>query len=224
MMGILGGSGGDDDQAGLLLSVLAAAGAHFIAGATPNPVRLIFRTANHHPGNMPAGGGGVNGADAICALEATNLGYAGTYKALIGTERTAATPRFVCLNPNCSPSDAADWTNWVLGANVDYYRASDNVFITTTTANRNFTFPLANGFSELTGTTIRHWSGVHTDWRSPSGAGGAGFANNDFTGWTTTVGNGWIGDSNDVNVRALATVTSAGVNDTNMHLVCVGQL
>ncbi|MEQ9365190.1 MAG: DUF1554 domain-containing protein [Leptospirales bacterium] len=218
LTGIPGPSEAGEDSLGLLLPLLGVAGGE----TASNPVRLIFRTATNYNGNLQAGGGGVTEGDAICAAEATAFGYAGTYKALLGTEVIAATPRFACRNAFCSPPDPTDGTNWVLGANVDYYRASDNAFIGTSTADRIFRFPLSNPYSPLPGAW--HWGGFFRDWRPPSGPGSPGFGNNDFNAWTGTTGNGWISYSFETSDQAIYSGTTAGATNPNMFLVCVGQL
>jgi hypothetical protein len=220
------GAGGDaatetDAYLALLGAVSPATLAAPGSAAPPGPL-LVFRTASNYFGDMEDGGGGVAGADAICQQEAAAFGYAGTYRALLGTERAAATPRFACMNANCSPQDPGDGTNWVLGALRDYYRAEDNAYIGTTTADRIFTFPLANSFAN-SGSALWHWGGIHSSWRPMSGVGGVGFASSDFNGWTGQTGGGWIAYSHVTTAQAITTATVAAFNNTNLHLVCVQQ-
>ncbi|MEQ9363410.1 MAG: DUF1554 domain-containing protein [Leptospirales bacterium] len=200
---------------------LAAPGAAASSPAAVGALR-IFRTAAHYPGNMLGGGGGVTEGDSICQTEAAGLGYAGTYKALLGTRQDAAVARFACMNPDCSPADAADGTNWPLLANRDYHRASDAALIGTTTGNRIFSFPLSNGFED-SGPVILHWSGIHTNWQAPSGPGGAGFGDADFDGWTITAGNGRIGHSNSVASQAMNSGNLTAFNNTLVRMLCVQQ-
>ncbi len=222
LMGVVNLNEEGDDQSSLLLALLGGAGAQTLSSPAFTGL-LVFRTASNYNGNMLGGAGGVTDADSICAAEATAFGYSGTYKALLGTEFGAATPRFACRNAFCSPTDPTDGTNWVLTAEREYYRATDGAFIGATTANRIFNYPLSNSLSEIPGPGIWHWGGVFNDWRPPSGAGGAGFANNDFNGWIGTSGNGWIAYSYETNNDAFFSGTTAGRTNPNMHLVCVQQ-
>ena len=186
----------------------------------PGPF-LIFRTATNYPANMQGGGAGVDEADAICQAEAVAAAYSGVFKALLGTQTTDANPRFACINADCTPSDPSDHTNWVLGANRTYLRADDMALIGTTTSHRIFSFPLTNPFTSLPPSRW-HWGGIHGSWQTLGPAPGVGGVQSDANGWTA-MSNGWIGYSHATTTQALYTGTSAGWNNSNMHLICVQQ-
>ena len=207
----------DDEDSDLVLAILQANA----ASAADSAPLLLFRTAINYPANMQGGGGGVNEADAICQAEAMDAAFPGTFKALLGTQTTAAIPRFACINANCDPSDPDDHTNWVLGANRTYLRAEDMALIGTTTSQRIFSFPLTNPFTSLPPSKW-HWGGIHSTWQTLGPAPGVGGSQNDANGWTEQ-SNGWIAYSHSTDTQALYTGTIAGYNNSNMHLICVQQ-
>ncbi len=210
-------NGSENDDSGLMLALLQT---NPELAVNLGPL-LIFRTVSNYYANMQGGGGGVNDADAICQTEAIAAAYPGTFKALLGTQTNAVVPRYVCLNANCTPSDPSDYMNWVLGANRTYLRAEDMAPIGTTTALRIFEFPLLNPFSTATGSPW-HWAGVHGSWRPMSGPGGVGYPQNDANGWTA-MSSGWLAFSDATSVQAIDTGTTAGWNNSNLHLICVQQ-
>jgi hypothetical protein len=114
---------------------------------TPGP-KHIFVTAASHNGRF-----GINAAmamvaaDLFCKVDANNTN-GGDYKAmLVGSER--------------------DTTNdWVLAANTEYYRLSDDAIIGTTNASGTFDFPLSNYLNDGFGTRV--WTGLNGDWSNSS--------------------------------------------------------
>ncbi len=144
-----------------------------------NETRRIYVTSGSWQGGLI---GGTAGADANCTAEAGVRGYPGTWKAMIGQGNTSHPPtRIACTSGNCTVDQGVDW---VLYANLTYYRADDNALIGTTTGGRVFAFPLTTAFTAGGGRSFANFSG---DWRT--------FGGGNCNGWTDTgAGSGGISD------------------------------
>jgi hypothetical protein len=118
-------------------------------------IRYVFLTQNVYNGNL----GGPAGADGKCMSDPRNPG--GTYRAMIADDSGGATyTRRACANPDCTPADATDGTDWVFLANASYYRLNTTVRSFTTNANRIIPFPLL----AYADTGAVHWTGIWSDW------------------------------------------------------------
>jgi len=114
----------------------------------PNYKR-IFVTATSYDGNL----GGVGGADTKCS-SAGNKPATGTYKALISVGAT----RRATVTANIGDGQA----DWVLAANMSYYRASDAAFIGNTNGVKLFTFPTTNSIAN----GVSAWTPFLSGWRN----------------------------------------------------------
>lgn len=149
--------------------------------------------------------GGVAGADSKCMSDANYPG-SGTYKALI----VAGTTRTACTTANCS-GGASEHVDWVLKANTEYLRLSDDAVIGTTDENGLLQFNLDNPLDE----TYNYWlfTGLESDWTTYSD----NCAN--FTDPASGLAGIGLGDKVDNDAVAYAT----GSCPTNGKLVCVEQ-
>lgn len=151
--------------------------------------RRIFTTSGTYYGGSL---GGPAGADAICQSEAGVLGYPGTWKAMLSNSNASSPIRRACSTGDCTTDEGVDW---VLYANMTYYRVNDNALIGTTTGGRIFTFPLSNAFHSGGG---RCWASFNTDWTSKSGGNTCG-------GWIDTgAGGGAVSDCNLTTSNSIA--------------------
>ncbi|MBK8398285.1 MAG: DUF1554 domain-containing protein [Leptospiraceae bacterium] len=118
-----------------------------------------------------------------------------------------------------SPTNGGDGTDWVFTANTQYFRAGDNAFIGTTTANRIFTLPLTNAFSTAGGFS---WTYISIEWVSLE----IGFAPPGLKclEWTSSAGgdSGLIANPDNTGTGVLWNNTSQTCNNSH-HLICVQQ-
>lgn len=171
-----------------------------------NPDLRVFTTNTLYNGNL----GGKAGADTKCNADG-NKPATGTYKALVVDTST----RVACINANCSPVDPADATDWVFKAYTPYYRASDSALVFTTDGSGRFTFgTLTNSFGS---SGSSYWTGMSSAGGWKTSGGGV----NTCSGWTSTAGNGDIGDSttNDYTSLHLGAATCT----TTYRILCVEQ-
>ncbi len=153
--------------------------------------KKIFVTSTSSTGNL----GGISGADATCASEATMFGYTGTYKALLGSASRSTS------------------SNWVLAANTLYVQAGNtsNV-IGTTNSSAIFTFPLTNSFGTISTTS---WTGLTSAWA---------VASDTCLNWTDTVGvNGNTGINNATDSTAIAEASPEYCGTVPQTLICIEQ-
>ncbi|MCR9143192.1 MAG: DUF1554 domain-containing protein [bacterium] len=173
-----------------------------------NETRRIYTTSGQWLGGAL---GGTAGADANCTAEAATRGYPGTWKALLAQGNASFPPtRIACTSSNCTVDEGVDW---VLYANMTYYRADDNATIGTTTGGRVFSFPLTTAFA--TGGP-RAFTNFFADWRTTGGGGTC-------AGWTSTsAGSGGISDPY---VTGTGAISGGGYNCgvTVARLVCAEQ-
>ncbi len=171
--------------------------------------RRIFATTNQWIGGSI---GGTAGADSKCTTEAASRGYPGTWKALIAQPNASYPPlRRACTTSNCTTDEGIDW---VLYANLTYYRADDDALIGTTNSGRIFIFPLTNAFAT---SLPRTWTSFYADW-----VGGA--TNFNCNGWTDTSA-GLFGGISDPNVTSSSSIYGGGYScqSGTARLICAEQ-
>lgn len=170
----------------------------------PNKRMAFSTTAN---AGMHDGGGGISGADAICASAGPN------YKALVidGTVRRA------CTSVNCATGGITENIDWILRPNATYLRADNVTPIQTANFNSVLPFPLLNSISGAAAT--RYWTGFNIDWTGAANCSSG-------TSWNTTASgtNGIYGLSDQIGTGTLYNFSPPNNGCNNSYnLVCVQQ-
>jgi hypothetical protein len=136
----------------------------------------VFETANSYIGYTI---GSLANADAICQSEANAAGYAGTYKAIMSDESTAATSRLTLSYPIVNAYD---------GSTV----AATNLWV------GSISSEIATPSGYQTFTSV--WTGTYQDGSSAFGYTCGGWTNGGGTGEQGQVGlggAGWIASGNN---------------------------
>lgn len=162
--------------------------------------KRMFVTANSYNGNL----GGVTGADSLCNADTNKPNDGSTYKAVI----TDATNRVACSNANCTL--ATENVNWVIGANLNYIRASDAATLFTSNSAGIFSFgSITNSFDT---SSNKYWTGLNANWTSNG---------SHCSLWANTGGSGMVGNGNQTNNNAISQNTQ-GCSGTQ-NLLCAEQ-
>ncbi|MFZ5630038.1 MAG: LamG-like jellyroll fold domain-containing protein [Spirochaetota bacterium] len=144
------------------------------------------------------GGSGLLGGDSLCGAG---------FKALIADDTT----RRACTTPNCM-TGITEHLDWVLRPNITYLRDTTRVAVFTANWNGIHDFTGANFYAPISTTADWIWTGMSGDWQQD----GSNCGN-----WSTTVGNGAIGQTTAIGSGALqSAVSSCG---SSFRIICVEQ-
>jgi hypothetical protein len=152
-------------------------------------------------------GGGLSGADALCASEASTAGLSGTYKALLPTTTASAISRFTTG-----------------GTSLTWARP-DHTLITATSAvlaTANLMYLDAAPNSNAANTT---WLGNTGIWGGTVDLATVGTATTTCSNWTSNLSTstGMTGKAGATHVKTWFQDTSNACNATHLHLVCLQQ-
>jgi hypothetical protein len=156
----------------------------------------IFLTNNTYKGDL----GGISGADEKCNSDQNKPDDGHYYKALIGGNNRD-------LN-----------NDWVLEANMSYYRADGTTLITTTNANKWFDFSFSNSISE---NDSRAWTGLKSDGSFEESLGARIRICNNWNA-ETIIWNGKTGDTDKKDNQAIDREDKTC--DKYKNLYCVEQI
>ncbi len=174
-----------------------------------NPCTIFTTAATTANGNL---GASWNEIDNICMTDSNKPDDGLEYKAmLVGTNNGVL--RQACVSPNCTTGGTTENFNWVLHPDTRYNWANSTNQVFTTNGTGIAPMPIVNQGAPSSAVA---WTGfnVSQDWTTdPSNTCG---------GWTSTSGNGRMGNRASANGNFIAAVTRA-CSDARQLLYCVSQ-
>lgn len=168
----------------------------------------IFTTASTTPnGNL---GSTWDNIDNLCMVDSNKPNDKLIYKAmLVGNNNGIA--RQACTSANCATGGSSENINWVLHPNTVYNWAGTTNQVFTTNSTGIAPMPIPNQGAPSAAVL---WTGLNQDWTTDSA--------NTCSGWTSTSGNGRLGNRASPNGNFIGAISRA-CSDSRQLLYCVSQ-
>ena len=151
-----------------------------------------------------------NDIDNLCMADSNKPNDGLTYKAMLVGDNNGV-QRQACTSANCTTGGSSENINWVLHPNTIYNWAGTTNQVFTTNSTGIAPMPIPNQGAPSSAVL---WTGLNQDWTTDSA--------NTCSGWTSTSGNGRLGNRAAPNGNFIGAITRA-CSDNRQLLYCVSQ-